>query len=150
MPDTIGSDDGKNGGSQPAVDQNIVTPAAMATGTANPGNLPEEEKPKTPEFLKHLIEHKDELQAEQSELFAKMYPMNMSSGNNAPTKPPYETMEMYHRMDREFDSKIAALRVQIDQLHVLLAREPEAKPELDTEKAEAAPAAPAPELKGPM
>ncbi len=150
MPDMAISDDSKNGGSQPALDQNIATPAAMATGTANPGNLPPEEKPKTPEFLKHLIEHRDELQAEQSELFAKMYPMNMSSGNNAPTKPPYETMEMYHRQDREYDSKIAALRVQIDQLHVLLAREPEATPELDVPTVEGAPAAPAAELKGPM
>ena len=128
MPDFIASDDGKTGTVEPAVDQNIQTPAAVATGTANPA-IPEDHAQQTPEFLQKLIAEYDKLRQEQSELFAKMYTMSRSSGNNAPTKPSYETMEMYHRQDREYDSKISGLRRQIESLHVLLARPPMAKPE---------------------
>ena len=131
MPDMILSDDGKTGTVEPAVDQNIVTEGAIATGTANPP-IPDEFKQETPEFLAEMISQMDTLRQEQSELFAKMYPMNMSSGNNAPTKPPYEEMEEYRRLDREYDSKISGLRRQIEQLHVLLARPPMAEPETKT------------------
>ena len=148
MPHYIGDEDEGAGATVPAVDQNIVTPAAVATGTANPEVTPAEERPVTPEFLTERISELNSLREEQSALYAKMYPESMVSGNNAPSKPPYETMEMYHRQDREYDSKIAGLRVQINQMSVLLNSPDDAKPETKTEAPPATPA-PAPELQGP-
>lgn len=131
MPDITAIDDGKTGVVTPAVDLNIQTPAAVSTGTANPP-IPEDHAQQTPEFLTKLIRELDSLRQEQSELFAKMYPPMKMGQSNAPNKPPYEELEMYRRQDREMDGKISGLRRQIEELHVLLARPPMAKPETET------------------
>ena len=147
MPEFIG-DDGKTGTVEPAVDQNIVTKGAEATGTANPP-IPEGFEQQTPEFLAEMIAQMDTLRQEQSELFAKMYPPMRMGQSNAPVKPPYEEMEMYRRLDREYDSKIAGLRVKIESLHVLLSRPPMAEPETKTAPPRDVPA-PAAEVAGPI
>lgn len=120
-------------GVQPAQDFNIQTPAAQATGTANPP-IPEDHAQQTPEFLTKLIAELNKLQQEQSELYAKMYPPMTPGQSNAPAKPPYETKREYKRQDVEYDNKIGALRMQIQELDVLLARKAEAQPEPELEK----------------
>ncbi len=116
--------DGHSGNSsnpvQPAQDHNIQTPAAQSTGTANPP-IPADHAQQTPEFLQKLITQLNTLRQEQSELFAKMYPMSRAPGI-ASARPPYEEMEDYHRQDEEFDQKISALKMQINELRTLLAR----------------------------
>jgi len=118
---------GETSGTVPAIDQNIASPAAVSTGTANPP-IPAELAQQTPEFLTSLISDVDTLRQAQSELFAKMYPPMRPGQSNAPAKPPYEELIEYRRQDLEYDVKIAGLRGQIQELHVLLARPPSDKP----------------------
>ena len=122
---------GETSGTVPATDQNIQTPAAVSTGTANPP-IPDDQAQQTPEFLMSLISEVDTLRQEQSELFAKMYPPMKMGQSNAPAKPPYAELVEYRRLDREYDMKIAGLRGQIQELHVLLSRPTSAAPELST------------------
>ena len=130
---------------QPAKDLNIQTPAAQATGTANPP-IPEDHAQQTPEFLTELIRELNKLQQEQSELYAKMYPPMKPGVSNAPAKPPYEELIELKRQDREYDNKISALRMQIRELHGLLARPAGAmpKPELKKEVGPTSPPTPEP------
>ena len=141
------TDDGKTGTVEPVVDQNMVTKGAEATGTANPP-IPDELKQETPEFLSEMISQMDTLRQEQSELFAKMYPPMHMGQSNASVKPKYEELEMYKRLDREYDSKIAGLRVKIENLHVLLERPPMAEPETKVMASRDVPP-PAAEIAGP-
>ncbi len=121
----------------PVEDKNTQTPAAEATGSANPP-IPEDHKQQTPEFLKKLILELNTLRQESSELFAKMYPMSNMGG--PPVRPPYELHEEYRRQDAELDKKIYALRNQITDLHVLLSKPEAPKPELSKSQAPKAPA----------
>lgn len=106
----------------PATDYNVQTPAAQATGTANPAP-PADHAQQTPEFLQKLIMELKRLRQEQSNLFAKMYAPHPVISHEMPhTEPPYEMMEEWRRQDREFDLKIFALKRQIEDLKVLLAR----------------------------
>ena len=99
----------------------IVTPAQDNNAPSPP--VPADHVPQTPEFLTKLIQELKSLRQEQSELFAKMYPMSSSVERAAPpTKPPYEQLEEYKRQDQILDQKIGALKGQIQELHVLLAR----------------------------
>ncbi len=116
MPEQYGEGSNPN---QPVQDFNIQTPAAQATGTANPP-IPADHMQKTPEFIQKLIQQLNTLRQEQSELFAKMYPMSRTMG--PPARPPYEEMEEYRRQDYEYDQKISALKHQIQELRTLLAR----------------------------
>ncbi|KKN84477.1 hypothetical protein LCGC14_0289390 [marine sediment metagenome] len=117
----------------PTQDYNVQTPAAQATGTANPP-IPADHEQQTPEFLQKLIASLNTLRQEQSELYAKMYPPMKPGQSNAPARPPYEVLEEYKRQDREYDDKINALRMQIRELHILLARKAEAMPKPELEK----------------
>ncbi|KKL27394.1 hypothetical protein LCGC14_2385570 [marine sediment metagenome] len=131
--------------STPAVDHNMQTPAAMATGTANPA-VPADQVPQTPEFLQKLISELNDLRNKQSELFAKMYPPASPLGGRPKKeyKPPYEVQEEYRRQDRELDIKIAALKGQIQELKVLLARPTMPMPELGKSPGPTQPASPEP------
>lgn len=120
----------------PVEDQNIQTPAAVATGTPNPA-IPEDHAQQTPEFLTKLIGELNRLRQESSELYAKMYPMTV---DGPPSRPPYEELAEFKRLDAELDSKIGAVKSQIDDLRVLLAKP--TKPMLELTKAPA-PAGPA-------
>jgi len=127
----------------PAQDLNIATPAAQATGTANP-SPPADHAQQTPEFLSNLILELHSLRQEQSELFAEMYPPHAPIVHEAPhSLPRYEVMEELRRKDRELDGKIFALKRQVDDLKVLLARPgvPPA-PELVTVSGPSGPATP--------
>jgi predicted Rossmann fold nucleotide-binding protein DprA/Smf involved in DNA uptake len=121
---------------QPAQDFNVQTPAAQSTGTANPP-IPADHAQQTPEFLQKLIKQLNQLKQEQSVLYAKMYgsPHSLMS-HEPPHMPPYEVLEEYRRQDREFDTKISALKMQIQELRTLLAR-PAVQPEPELEKAPA-------------
>jgi hypothetical protein len=123
----------------PTQDLNVQTPAAQATGTANPP-IPADHEQQTPEFLQKLIMEYNALRQEQSELYAKMYPPMKPGVSNAPAKPPYETLREYQRQDREYDNKIGALRMQIQELDVLLARKAMPEPELGKTTGPKAPA----------
>lgn len=106
----------------PATDYNVQTPAAQATGTANP-TPPADHAQQTPEFLQNLIMELHRLRQKQSELFAEMYPPHAPITHEMPhSLPRYEVMEELQRQDREFDLKIFALKRQINDLKVLLAR----------------------------
>ena len=131
--------------STPAQDFNVQTPAAQATGTANPA-VPADQMPQTPEFLQKLIRELNDLRNKQSELFAKMYPSPSPLGGRPKKeyKPPYEVQEEYRRQDREFDVKIAALKGQIQELKVLLARPTMPMPELEKVTGPTAPPSPEP------
>ena len=128
---------------EPAADLNIQTPAAQATGTANPP-IPEDHAQQTPEFLQRMITQYNALRQEQSELFAKMYPPMMPGVSNAPMKPPYEQVAEYHRQDLELDAKIGALRSKITELHTLLTRPTNPTPDLTTELGPTQPSTQAP------
>lgn len=106
---------------QPAQDHNIQTPAAQSTGTANPP-IPADHVQQTPEFLQKLIRQLNSLRQAQSDLFAQMYAPHAPMTHEAPHIPPYEQMEEWHRQDEEFDQKISALKMQINELRTLLAR----------------------------
>ena len=125
---------GHNGGqiSTPALDQNTQTPAAQSTGTANPA-VPADHVPQTPEFLQKLIRDLRELENKQSEVFAKLYqsPSPLGGRPKKSYEPPYEVKEELRRQDRELDLKIAAVRGQIRELHVLLSRTALPAPELE-------------------
>ncbi len=114
------------GVSTPVADFNIQTPAAQATGTANPP-IPEDHTQQTPEFLLKLIAELNRLRQESSELYAKMYP---AAQDGPPSRPPYEELAEYKRQDVELDAKIGALKVQIDDLRVLIAKPVMPAPEL--------------------
>ena len=122
--------------STPVEDQNIQTPAAVATGTPNPA-VPDDHAQQTPEFLTKLIVELNRLRQESSDLFAKMYPMSV---DGPPAKPAYEELADYKRQDAELDRKIGALRSQIDDLVVLLARPKAPAPELTKAAAPSGPA----------
>ena len=126
---------------EPAADMNIQTPAAMATGTANPA-IPEDHAQQTPEFLTKMIAQYNSLRQEQSELFAKMYPPMVPGQSNAPLKPPYEQVAEYHRQDLELDAKIGSLLTQITELHTLLAKPTTPSPELTKETGPTQPGTP--------
>lgn len=126
---------------EPGADKNVQTPAAQATGTANPP-IPEDHAQQTPEFLQKLIMEYNSLRQESSELFAKMYPPMRPGVSNAPMKPPYEEVAEYHRQDLELDAKIGALRTQITGLHTLLARPTTPSPELTKEEGPTMPQTP--------
>lgn len=99
----------------------IVTPAQDNNAPSPP--VPADHVPQTPEFLTKLISDLQSLRQEQSELFAKMYPISsVVERSGPPAKPPYEQLEEYKRQDRTLDQKIGALKAQIQELHVLLAR----------------------------
>jgi hypothetical protein len=117
--------------STPARDLNIQTPAAQATGTANPP-IPADHAQQTPEFLQKLIKELNDLRNQQSELYAKMYrPASPLGGRPKKSyQPPYEVQEEYRRQDEEFDRKIYALKGQIQELRTLLARKVQPEPEL--------------------
>lgn len=129
----------------PTPDENVVTPAAQATGTANPAP-PEDHAQQTPEFLQKMIQTLNGLVQEQSVLFAKMYtPHPMITHEGPHTDPPYEVMEELRRQDRQLDTKIWALKSQIRELHVLLARPGVTPaPELTTVAGPSGPATPEP------
>lgn len=135
----------------PVQDQNITTPAAQATGTANPA-IPADHAQQTPEFLQKLIMELRRLRQEQSQLFADMYPPHAPISHESPhTEPPYEVMEELRRQDRELDLKIFAIKRQIDDLKVLLARPgvtPE--PELITVPGPSGPATPEKSAQSPV
>lgn len=116
--------------STPAQDFNVQTPAAQATGTANPP-IPEDHAQQTPEFLQKLIQELNKLRQEQSELYAKMYPPTAVMQAGPPVRPPYEVLEELRRQDEEYDLKISALKGQIQELRTLLARPVLPKPELE-------------------
>jgi len=107
--------------STPVSDRNIQTPAAQATGTANP-SIPDDHAQQTPEFLQKLIKELNALRQESSELFAKMYPPMSERQAGPPIRPPYEEVEEYRLQDAELDLKISALKNQIQDLRTLLAR----------------------------
>lgn len=117
------SDDKGGQVSTPAPDLNQPMPSAVPT----------DHKQQTPEFLQKLIGQLKELENKQSELFAKMYrsPSPLGGRPKKSYKPPYEEKLEFQRQDRELDVKIAALRGQIRELHVLIAREEEPTPELE-------------------
>ncbi len=130
----------------PAADLNVQTPAAQATGTANPAP-PADHAQQTPEFLQKLIMELKRLRQESSNLYAQMYgpPHQVISHESPHTEPPYEVLEELRRQDRELDLKIFALKRQIEDLKVLLARPgvtPE--PELITVPGPSGPATPEP------
>ncbi len=129
----------------PAGDYNVQTPAAQATGTANPAP-PADHAQQTPEFLQNLIAELHGLVQEQSVLFAKMYtPHPVISHESPHTEPPYEVMEELRRQDRELDQKIFAIKRQINELRVLLARPGVTPaPELITVEGPSGPATPEP------
>ena len=131
-------------GVTPAQDFNVQTPAAQATGTANPP-IPEDHAQQTPEFLTKLISELNTLRNEQSALFAKMYPPHAPISHESSHLPPYEVHEEYRRQDREYDYKIAGLKMQIQELKVLIARPPEAMPEPELEKTMGPTSPPTPE-----
>lgn len=130
--------------STPALDQNVQTPAAQSTGTANPA-VPADQMPQTPEFLQKLIQELKTLQNKQSEVYAKLY-RDASPLGGRPKKsyePPYEVKEELRRQDRELDLKIGAIKGQINELRVLMARPVQPMPE--TEKVMGPTAPPSPE-----
>ena len=112
----------------PVEDKNIQTPAAQATGTANPP-IPADHAQQTPEFLSSLIRELNTLRQESSDLFAKMYPPHSPLTHEAPHRPPYEELAEYKRLDAELDGKIGALKAQIDDLRVLIAKKVQPAPE---------------------
>lgn len=134
---------------EPGQDFNVQTPAAQATGTANPP-IPESERPATPEFLQELIRELDALRQRDSENWADMYPA--VKPGQVPKVPPYEQKLQYERESEEIQKKIAALRARIYSMRVLLAAKPPTEPELEKTKGPAFPAdaVTAPEVqKGP-
>lgn len=130
--------------STPAQDLNVQTPAAQSTGTANPA-VPADQMPQTPEFLQKLIRELKELQNKDSEIYAKMYrsPSPLGGRPKKSYEPPYEEMEELRRQSRELDLKIGAIKGQIQELRVLLARPVIPMPE--TEKVMGPTAPPSPE-----
>jgi hypothetical protein len=122
---------------------NVQTPGAQSTGTANPP-IPADHEQQTPEFVQKLIKELHQLRQEQSELFAKMYPPHSPVTHEAPhVLPAYEEQEEYRRQDLEYDRKIAALKMQLQEIKVLIARK--AQPEPETEKVPGPTAPPSPE-----
>ncbi len=95
--------------------------------------VPAIHKPQTPEFLQKLIGQLKELENKQSEVFAKMYRPESSLGGRPKKsyKPAYEVKLELQRQDKELDEKIAALKGQIRELHVLIARSEMPQPELE-------------------
>ncbi len=95
--------------------------------------VPADHKQQTPEFLQKLISQLKELENKQSEVFAKMYRPESPLGGRPKKsyKPAYEEKLELQRQDKELDEKIAALKGQIRELHVLIARGEEPKPELE-------------------
>ena len=138
---------GHQGGqvSTPAQDFNVQTPAAQATGTANP-HIPAGHAQQTPEFLQKLIGELNDLSNKQSELFAKMYPPASPLGGRPKNsyKPPYQVQEEYRRQDQELDKKIAALKGQIRDLNVLLSRQAMPAPQVEPVPGPTAPPSPEP------
>jgi hypothetical protein len=145
MPSHYGENSNPN---QPAQDLNIQTPAAQSTGTANPP-IPADHAQQTPEFLQKLIMQLNQFRQEQSELFAKMYPPMSARQAGPPVRPPYEELEELKRQDEEYDRKISALKMQIQELRTLLARPaPQPKPELEQVPGPTQPPTPEPAERG--
>lgn len=67
--------------------------------------------------LQGLITQHEELRHEQSLLFAKMH---SAPSGEIPDRPPYEVLASLQEEDREFDLKIAGLKVKIHTLHTKL------------------------------
>jgi hypothetical protein len=127
----------------------VQTPAAQATGTANPP-VPADHAQQTPEFLQKLIRELNDLRNQQSELYAKMYrsPSPLGGRPKKSYTPPYEEQREYRRQDEEFDRKISALKGQVQELRVLLARTAMPEPELGKVPGPTAPPTPEPAERG--
>lgn len=107
----------------PGQDFNVQTPAAQATGTPNPA-IPVDHIAQTPEFLQKLIAELKILENKDSELFAKMYssPSPMGGRPKKNYQPHYEERRGYQRESEKLQTKIRALKSQIDELDMLLSR----------------------------
>ena len=103
-------DQSERSGVLPTPDQNAPIPP-----------IPEDHKPKTPEYLLKLLSERDSLQMERDKLWAARYgpttPMNME------TKPKFLEMLEYERKSEEIDQKITGLTTEINELRTLIPRQ---------------------------
>ena len=109
----------------------VSTPAQDFNAPSAP--VPADRKQQTPEFLQKLIGQLKEKENKASELYAKRYRPESPLGGR-PKKsyqPPYEVKLELDRQIRELDTQTAALKGQIRELHVLIARGEEPMPALE-------------------
>ncbi len=109
----------------------------MPVEQANSSNLPEPDKnapmatipadhqPQTPEFLMKMLTDRDTFQREKDAAWAKHYNMG-PRGMTSDTKPRFQEIMEWERLDRELSDKIAGLTNEINELRFLIARKPEA------------------------
>ncbi len=83
--------------------------------------IPEDQRPKTPEFLMKMLSDRDDLQRQKDAAWAKHY------GNSAPmtheTKPRFQEIIEWERLDAELSGKIAGLTTEINELRILVPRQ---------------------------
>ncbi len=104
-------DQSDRSGVLPGPDQNAPIPP-----------IPEDHKPKTPEFLMKLLSDRDELQREKDAAWAKHYGMT-PRGMTADTKPRFQEIIEWERLDEELSGKIAGLTTEINELRILVPRQ---------------------------
>jgi len=100
----------------------LATPAQDFNAPSAP--VPADLAQQTPEFLQKLIGQLKEKENKSSELYAKRYRPESPLGGRPKKsyKPPYEEKLELDRQIQELDDETAALRSQIRELHVLIAR----------------------------
>ncbi len=100
----------------------LATPAQDFNAPSAP--IPADLAQQTPEFLQKLIGQLKEKENKSSELYAKRYRPESPLGGRPKKsyKPPYEEKLELDRQIQELDDQTAALRSQIRELHVLIAR----------------------------
>ena len=100
----------------------LATPAQDVNVPSAP--VPADQKPQTPEFLQKLIGQLKEKENKASELYAKRYRPESPLGGRPKKsyKPPYEEKLELDRQIQVLDEETAALKGQIRELHVLIAR----------------------------
>lgn len=105
---------------------NVVIPVEEQ-GEVHPTPIPEDQQPKTPEFLNKLFIELDDLRAERDEAYAKRYgsPQLMDSSGKS-KKPKYQEVLQFRREEDELDKKISALTEQINELLPMMVKEAEA------------------------
>ncbi len=103
-------DQSDRSGVLPTPDQNAPIPP-----------VPEDHKPKTPEFLTKLISERDALQQEKDAAWAKYY--GPPSQMTRETKPNFMERLEWERLDEELSGKIAGLTTEINELRILIPRQ---------------------------
>ena len=91
----------------------------------HPTPIPEDQQPKTPEFLNKLFSELDELRRKRDEAYSKRYgsPQLMTSSGQHKS-PPYKEVLQFRLEEEELDKKISALTAQINELLPMMSKTP--------------------------